>query len=126
MMGRAIAWLGTAAWAFLGWFYVFHYVGLSRFAEYEPEKVGEFFIGFFAPLAFFWIIVGYFQQGATLKRHAQVLERQIAELRTSPATSLKAPSRAICSFSLGPRYWKGFSPSRITWQTCSGPGVWDT
>ena len=81
MLGKMIAWMGTAAWAFLGWFYVFHYVGLSRFTDYEPAQVGEFFIGFFAPLAFFWVIVGYFQQGATLARHAQILKRQIAELR---------------------------------------------
>lgn len=81
MLGKTIAWVGTAAWAFVGWFYVFHYVGLVRFSDYEPAQVGEFFIGFFAPLAFFWVIVGYFQQGATLARHAKILERQIAELR---------------------------------------------
>jgi hypothetical protein len=81
MFGKSIGWIGTAAWAIMGWLYVFHLVGLQNFLAYEPDQVGQSFIGFFAPLAFFWVIIGYFQQGATLARHAKILERQITELR---------------------------------------------
>ena len=80
MFGKSIGWIGTAAWAIMGWLYVFHLVGLQNFLAYEPDQVGQSFIGFFAPLAFFWVIIGYFQQGATLARHAKILERQITEL----------------------------------------------
>ncbi len=80
-MRIAIALLGTAVWAFFGWFYVFEYIGWGNFQSYNPDEVGEFFIGFFGPLGFLWVLIGYFQQGAELRHHTEALLEQGDELR---------------------------------------------
>lgn len=44
---------------------------------------GDFFSGFFAPLAFLWLVIGYLQQGEELKQSTKALELQADELRES-------------------------------------------
>lgn len=52
----------------------------------EPMKlneIGDFLAGFFSPIAFLWLIIGYFQQGEELKLNTKALELQVNELRLS-------------------------------------------
>ena len=45
--------------------------------------MGDFLAGFFAPLAFFWLILGYLQQGEELQNSTRALQQQAEELRNS-------------------------------------------
>jgi len=50
----------------------------------RPEKLnewGDFCAGFFAPLALFWLVLGYLQQGDELKQNTRALELQLEELK---------------------------------------------
>lgn len=52
----------------------------------KPERLnewGDFFAGFFAPLAFLWLVIGYLQQGDELRQSSQALRLQAEELRNS-------------------------------------------
>jgi len=42
---------------------------------------GDFFAGAVAPLAFFWLVLGYFQQGEELRLNTEALKSQQEELR---------------------------------------------
>lgn len=42
---------------------------------------GDFLAGFSAPLAFFWLVIGYFQQGEELKQNTEALKQQEAALQ---------------------------------------------
>lgn len=56
------------------------------FAQERPTKLnewGDFFAGFFAPLAFLWLVLGYLQQGDELKHSTKALQLQADELRNS-------------------------------------------
>ncbi|MCY4745141.1 hypothetical protein NYO99_09180 [Pelomonas sp. UHG3] len=67
-----IAWLGLMTWQWYS-------VGL-------PDKLNErgvFFAGFFAPLAFLWLVLGYLQQGEELRQSTEALRLQAEELRNS-------------------------------------------
>lgn len=44
---------------------------------------GDFMAGFFAPLAFMWLVLGYFQQGEELRQNTEALKLQAEELRSS-------------------------------------------
>jgi hypothetical protein len=51
-----------------------------------PQKLnewGDFFAGFFAPVAFLWLVLGYLQQGQELQLSTKALELQAEELRSS-------------------------------------------
>jgi hypothetical protein len=51
-----------------------------------PEKLnerGDFFAGYFAPLAFLWLVIGYLQQGDELRQSTEALRLQAEELKNS-------------------------------------------
>lgn len=48
-----------------------------------PNEAGDFLAGAFSPLAFLWLVLGYFQQGEELKNSADALWLQGEELRNS-------------------------------------------
>lgn len=59
---------------------------LSRIVEVKGlplNAIGDFLAGFFSPVAFMWLVVGYFQQGEELKLNTRALELQVHELRLS-------------------------------------------
>lgn len=67
-----LVWLGFAAYM----------VSTQR----HPENLnawGDFFAGFFAPLAFLWLVLGYLQQGEELKHSTEALKLQAQELKNS-------------------------------------------
>lgn len=47
------------------------------------NEIGDFLAGFFSPLAFLWLVLGYLQQGEELKLNTKALELQVQELRLS-------------------------------------------
>lgn len=49
----------------------------------DPNEVGDFLAGSFAPLAFFWLVLGFFQQGSELRNSGRALWLQGEELRNS-------------------------------------------
>ena len=49
--------------------------------ELDLNELGDFFAGVMAPLAFLWLIVGYFQQGDELKNNTEALKAQVKEYR---------------------------------------------
>ncbi len=58
-----------------------------EFTTMEPHLWGDFLAGAFAPLAFLWFVIGYFQQGAALRVQAMELQKQIAVMeRQAKAT----------------------------------------
>lgn len=49
------------------------------------NEIGDFLAGLFSPVAFLWLVVGYFQQGEELKLNTRALELQVNELKQSVA-----------------------------------------
>lgn len=45
------------------------------------NELGDSLAGLFAPLAFFWLVLGYFQQGTELRLNSEALRLQVEELR---------------------------------------------
>lgn len=76
--------LGTAVT--ITWIVVMAWVVLRNPAAanaMKPNEWGDFFAGFFAPLAFLWLVLGYMQQGQELQLSTQALLLQADELRNS-------------------------------------------
>jgi hypothetical protein len=74
-------WVLTALWAAGVAAYVALGVGVSDFLALDPNAVGDFFAGVFAPLAFLWLVIGYFQQGAELRENTKALADQVQEAK---------------------------------------------
>jgi len=51
--------------------------------DLAPNTFGDFLAGVFGPLAFAWLVLGYFQQGEELRQNTRALELQAEELRQS-------------------------------------------
>jgi hypothetical protein len=53
------------------------------FASLRPNEWGDFLAGAFGPLAIFWLVLGFFQQGHELRHSVKALELQADELKNS-------------------------------------------
>lgn len=51
--------------------------------DMTPNELGDFLAGTFGPLALFWLICGYLQQGVELRLNTEVLRMQAKELKNS-------------------------------------------
>lgn len=49
----------------------------------KPSEFGDFLAGVFGPLAIFWLVCGYLQQGVELQQNTQALKLQADELKHS-------------------------------------------
>ena len=49
----------------------------------KPNEFGDFMAGAFGPLALFWLVCGYLQQGQELRQSTEVLRSQATELQLS-------------------------------------------
>jgi hypothetical protein len=58
-------------------------LGWIKIAALELNEVGDFLAGLFGPLAIFWIVLGFFQQGKELKNSVETLKLQARELAAS-------------------------------------------
>ncbi|MEJ3575965.1 hypothetical protein WEU41_17125 [Pseudomonas fragi] len=73
----------------------------GRFEELMSLKlneIGDLSAGIFGPVAFFWLVLGYVQQGRELKLSSQALATQAEELRASVAQQMelvKATNRTL-------------------------------
>ena len=71
-----------AKWGTVTWFLLLSLLGLScrdGIAEMSPNEWGDFLAGTFTPVAFLWLIVGYYQQGEELRLQRKELALQRAE-----------------------------------------------
>ena len=59
------------------------YFNLEEVVSLELNALGDFLAGGFAPLAFLWLVIGYFQQGKELKLSTDALILQAKELSNS-------------------------------------------
>ena len=64
----------TIVW-FLG-ITIFCIWGDFGFERNDLNSLGDFLAGIFAPVAFFWLILGYVQQGKQLEQNTKALEQQ--------------------------------------------------
>jgi hypothetical protein len=74
-------WLGVSLTTLWLIFMVFMLVTSKR--PTELNAWGDFFAGFFAPMAFLWLVLGYLQQGEELRNSAAALKLQADELKNS-------------------------------------------
>lgn len=74
--GGSLLWLGFITWL----------VDLSSVRGLAPNEIGDFLAGAFAPLAFFWLVLGYLQQGEELQQNTEALKMQADELRATNDT----------------------------------------
>lgn len=51
--------------------------------ELELNSIGDFLAGAFAPLGFFWLVAGFYQQGKGLEQNSAALNMQAEELKFS-------------------------------------------
>lgn len=78
------------------------YVGVKwqAIVNLAPNEVGDALAGAFAPLAFLWLVLGFFQQGAELRNSGKALWLQGEELKNSveQQRELVAVTRAQLEF----------------------------
>ena len=70
----------TTVWLITGFIYVSSSVGWSSFVSLPVEEVGSFLEGAFAPLAFLWLVIGYFLQQQELIQNTQAMRAQADEI----------------------------------------------
>lgn len=59
------------------------YLGHFTLKPLSLNELGDFLAGAFGPLAIFWVVLGFFQQGAELRNSVDTLKMQAEELRLS-------------------------------------------
>lgn len=81
-----LLWLGSSVtifWLVLGLAYIFGSLGWNRFRVLAPDELGGFLEGSFAPLAFLWLVIGYFLQREELRQNTDALRAQAKEIQLS-------------------------------------------
>jgi hypothetical protein len=73
----------TFFWLGFGTYYLGVYIGWDEFFEQPLESLGSFLEGAFAPLAFLWLVVGYFLQQKELSENTKVIQKQHFEMQRS-------------------------------------------
>lgn len=86
----------TAVWLVLGFLYISNVVGWSEFVAQNAPALGSFLEGAFAPLAFLWLVVGFFLQQRQLAENTDAVRLQYLEMRRS-AEQAEIQARAIAA-----------------------------
>jgi len=79
-------WLGvslTTFWLVVLSLYVANTVGWANIGNAPIETVGNFLEGAFAPLAFLWLVIGYFLQKKELMQNTDAIKMQYVEIQKS-------------------------------------------
>ncbi len=63
--------------------YIDTQVGWGEFATLTVERMGSFLEGAFAPLAFLWLVIGYFLQKKELSLNTDAMKMQFVEIQKS-------------------------------------------
>ena len=92
----------TAVWLVLGFLYISNIVGWNGFVQQQAPALGSFLEGAFAPLAFLWLVVGFFLQQRQLEQNTSMLSAQLETMRRSAEQS-EIQSRAIAADELHSR-----------------------
>jgi hypothetical protein len=83
-MRNRLAWIGSVITAiYLLGFTWFIFGRLPDLQIMPLNNVGDFLAGAFGPIAFFWLILGFMQQGTELRLSADALRMQADELKAS-------------------------------------------
>jgi hypothetical protein len=86
----------TALWLALGFVYIAYVIGWVDFVRQGAPDLGSFLEGAFAPLAFLWLVIGFFLQQRQLTENTDAIERQYRALRKS-AEQAEIQARAIAA-----------------------------
>jgi hypothetical protein len=92
----------TLGWLMLGFIYVSSVVGWTEFVSQRAPELGGFLEGAFAPLAFLWLVVGFFLQQQQLHHNTGAIRQQLVEMRRT-AEQAEVQSRAIAADELHSR-----------------------
>jgi hypothetical protein len=90
-------WFGVAStlfWLWLALLYVGIVVGWRDFVTQPAEALGGFLEGAFAPLAFLWLVLGFFLQQRELRSNNEAIHLQYEQMRRT-AESAEIQARAI-------------------------------
>lgn len=83
---RTIAAIGVTL-VYAAGFYLLSTSRLDDFKSLRLNELGDYLAGTFGPLALFWVVVGYFQQGEELRKNADELAASVAELKRQADTN---------------------------------------
>jgi len=78
-------WLGlglTFSWLLAALIYI-SVMGWALFLNLPPDQIGSFLEGAFAPLAFLWLVIGFFLQHKELQQNTAALQAQFREIERS-------------------------------------------
>ncbi|NSX21865.1 hypothetical protein HTV13_18815 [Pseudomonas putida] len=72
--------------------YILFFVSLTlirrtEFVGLDLNELGDFLAGIFGPLALFWVVIGYFQQGEEVRNSTKELAHSVAELKRQSETA---------------------------------------
>ena len=84
----------TLLWLLLGFFYIATVVGWLDFVRQSAPDLGGFLEGAFAPLAFLWLVIGFFLQQRQLAENTRAIQKQYEALQKS-AEQAEIQSQAI-------------------------------
>lgn len=93
-----IGWRGT--WGYLGFWLIVCLIRWDEMTALPLNSLGDFLAGVFGPMAVFWLVLGYLQQGEELKQNTNALTLQVKELRASvkQQAEMVATNREIFDF----------------------------
>jgi hypothetical protein len=98
-------WFGlsvTVLWLIVLSIYISGSIGWANLSSSPIATVGNFLEGAFAPLAFLWLVIGYFLQKKELAQNTQAIKLQYVEIQKS-ATQAAIQSEAISATELHAR-----------------------
>ncbi len=98
-------WFGLAStvfWLWLGALYIDANVGWEGFARQPADALGNFLEGAFAPLAFLWLVIGFFLQQHELRHNNRAIRLQYDEMRRATQHA-EVQARAIAANELHQR-----------------------
>lgn len=90
-------WLGlsiTTTWLLLLSLYIANSIGWGNIGNEPIQTLGNFLEGAFAPLAFLWLVIGYFLQKKELMQNTDAIKMQYVEIQKS-AEQAVIQSKAI-------------------------------
>ena len=93
-------WLGlalTAAWLLLGALYISTTIGWAEVGDLPADILGNFLEGAFAPLAFLWLVIGYFLQQRELEQNTEALRAQAVEIKHTAEQAIIQSERMAAS-----------------------------
>jgi hypothetical protein len=85
----------TVVYLILMALYIDSEVGWPAFVTLQVERMGSFLEGAFAPLAFLWLVIGYFLQKKELRQNTEAMKMQFVEIqRSAEQATLQAEATA--------------------------------